>query len=98
MAEAMGRSARCWRARLAAGAWGEDQGAENAPRDLAGGTGEPRRDALDLPVRSGAWPADADAGYAESRGTWTRRDAGRLLLTFRRAVSRSLPQGTPTRT
>src|SRR2546426_11268098 len=76
MAEAMDRSARCRRERLAAGARCEDQGATAPSRDLTGRIGRARRPALDLPERSGARTPDADARSGQSRHTGPWRDAG----------------------
>ncbi len=97
MAEATITSARCRRERLAAGARGADQGVAKTPRDLTGRAGEPSGNALDVPLGSGARPADADAGHAESRRTGARRNAGRVLLTARRAVPGSLPKAASRR-
>jgi hypothetical protein len=94
MAEARDRSARCRRAGPTAGAGCQNQGIAKPGRAFPGGAGRPRRDALDLPERSGARPPDADPGHGQPAGARPRRHPRRVLLTPRPAVSAAVPQTT----
>src|SRR5713101_2210232 len=62
MAVATARSTGCRCARPAASARRSNQGVATAAGNLTRRIGGPRQSALDLPLRSGAWAPDTDAG------------------------------------
>jgi hypothetical protein len=60
---------------------GPESGLAKTGRNVPGGTGRPRWDALDVPERPGARPPNADAGHGQPARAWPRRHPRRILLT-----------------